>query len=363
MTIPKPVRVAVLGVGHLGKEHARIYRSLPGVELCGVVDVLPERARAIGTTLGVSSFCRSDELPEDLDAISVATPTHTHRAVAGPLLEQGIHCLIEKPMCCDLAEADELLGAAERGGAIVQVGHVERFNPALSAVFDRYHPERSGQDGMWLGHPRFIEAHRLSPFRFRSMDIDVVFDLMIHDIDIALALVRSPIERIDAIGLPVLSPTEDIANARVSFQNGCVANLTASRVSDKAMRKIRIFSDRAYVSLDTHARSCRIYRKKMEIASSPLEPADPSRSSAPPEEIFGKYLQVEEVATSQGEPLARELESFVEVVRERRTPVVSGQDARAAIELATRILEESRRRNHRGNESSLVRHGPCEWST
>ncbi|NCX47649.1 MAG: gfo/Idh/MocA family oxidoreductase [Verrucomicrobia bacterium] len=243
------VKVGVAGVGHMGKEHARIYSELQEVELVGVHDSNPDTARKIAAKCKTRAFGSLEEMVDAVDAASIVTPTTTHLAIAEPFLKRGKHVLVEKPIAMDTEEARKLVDLAEKHGAKLAVGHVERFNPVLVALEER------------LGRPRFIEAHRLSPYPGRSTDIGVVMDLMIHDLEIILHLVRSPVTSVDAVGIPVLSKGEDIANARIRFANGCVANLTTSRISPEKLRKIRVFQDDAYLSLDYMKQEGEIYKR------------------------------------------------------------------------------------------------------
>src|SRR5882672_4941422 len=245
----KELRVGVIGVGHIGSNHARIYAEIPSAEFTAVYDVEPFRSRTIASKFGAASAKSLDDFIAMVDAASVATPTNTHYDVARALLASGKHVLIEKPITDNTTQATELAELATRSNLILQVGHVERFNPVLSAL-EKY-----------LTHPRFIEAHRLSPYTERSTDIGVVLDLMIHDLEVILHFVRSPLWSIDAVGVPVLSRSEDIANARLRFENGCVANVTSSRISPERMRKIRVFQEDAYLSLDYQNQTGEIYRK------------------------------------------------------------------------------------------------------
>ena len=245
----KKLRVGVVGVGHIGSNHARLYAETSSTEFTAVYDVEPFRSRTIASKFGAASAKSLDDFSGMIDAASVATPTNTHYEVAHALLENGKHVLIEKPITDNTAHATELAELAARNGLILQVGHVERFNPVLGALEKH------------LTHPRFIEAHRLAPYTERSADIGVVLDLMIHDLEVILHFVRSPLWSIDAVGVPVLSETEDIANARLHFEDGCVANVTASRISPERMRKIRIFQEDAYLSLDYQNQSGEIYRR------------------------------------------------------------------------------------------------------
>ena len=243
----KQLRVGVVGVGHIGKNHARLYAELPTAEFAAIYDTDMARAMEIAGQFGVLSAASLDEFSERVDAASIATPTSTHFEIAQELLKRGKHLLVEKPIAENTAHATELAELAAARGLVLQVGHVERFNPVLSALEKR------------LTNPRFIEAHRLSPYPNRSTDIGVVLDLMIHDLEIILHLVRSPVQTIDAVGVPVLSRGEDIANARMRFENGCVANITSSRISPEQMRKIRVFQENAYLSLDYQNQSGEMY--------------------------------------------------------------------------------------------------------
>jgi predicted dehydrogenase len=299
----KALRVGVVGVGHIGSNHARLYAELPSAHFTAIYDVDVPRANAIGKKYGVTPAPSLEQFAEMIDAASVATPTSTHHKVAHPLLSRGKHLLIEKPITENTRDASELAELATRERLVLQVGHVERFNPILSALEAR------------LTHPRFIEAHRLSPYPDRSTDIGVVLDLMIHDLEIILHLVRSPVQSIDAVGVPVLSKCEDIANARLRFENGCVANVTSSRISPERMRKIRVFQEDAYLSLDYQNQSGEIYRR-----------------------ANGRITR-DKVAIEREEPLKRQLMSFVECASTGREPRVSGFQATAALELAVEITK------------------------
>ena len=301
------MKAAVIGAGHLGKHHARILASLPGVALAGIVDVNRDRAAQIASQYNTRAFTSISEVgPVDLAIIAV--PTESHAAIALPLIESGVHTLVEKPVTQTVIEADALIAAAKRSGVVLAVGHSERFNPAVTAA--RPH----------IKDPRFIEVHRLGTTPERSLDIDVVLDLMIHDLDLILNVVPSEVESVEAVGVPVLTPRVDIANARLRFANGCIANLTASRISRDAVRKIRFFQRDAYVSIDTAARDVEIWS------------VVPQPGAAP--KIGGGKLTV-----AADEPLKNELEDFVAAVRERRRPAVSGEEGRAALALAVRIVE------------------------
>lgn len=335
------IRVAVIGTGSLGKEHARLYAELARtshVAFVGVFDANPEAARKHATAHGTRAFTSIAEAAADSDALSIVTPTTTHFDIAKQLLELGRHVLVEKPMTERSDQAAELVRLAHERKLVLQVGHVERFNPIFSYL-ETAAPE-----------PRFIECHRLSPFPARSTDIGVVLDLMIHDLDVVLAFVRSPVASVDAVGIPVLSKSEDIANARLRFANGCVANLTASRISPERLRKIRVFSggeQPSYISLDYRAQEGFIYRiaregeqetpllKKVLAAKLGL-----GKDAAIVSEFAGKKIVREPVPIAKDEPLKLELAHFVECVRERRTPKVSGESAKHALDVAFEITRQ-----------------------
>lgn len=301
------MKAAVIGVGHLGKHHARIVASLPGVSLAGVVDTNRDRAAEIAREYGTSAVVDPREIP-GLQLAVIATPTESHAAIAAPLIDAGVHVLVEKPVTQTLAEADALIAAAKSKGVVLAVGHSERFNPAVVAARP------------FVKDPRFIEVHRLGTQLGRSLDIDVVLDLMIHDLDLILSMVPSEVESVEAVGVPVLTPKVDIANARVRFKNGCIANLTASRISKDQIRKVRFFQRERYVSIDTAAREVEMF----ELVAQP---------GGMPKIGGGKQ------AVPGDEPLKSELEDFVSAVREQRAPAVSGEQGRAALALAVRIVE------------------------
>ncbi|HEY2151266.1 MAG TPA: Gfo/Idh/MocA family oxidoreductase [Vicinamibacterales bacterium] len=303
------LRVAVIGVGHLGKHHARILADLRGVELVAVVDTNRARAEEIAASCRTQALFAADDLRGRVDAVTVAVPTEMHRDVALPFLAAGVPVLVEKPMARSLAEADEMIAAAARSGVALAVGQTERFNPAVVAA------------RTLLSAPRFIEGHRLGTFPERSLDIDVVFDLMIHDLDVVLSLVRSEVESIDAVGVPVLTGRIDIANARLRFADGCIANLTASRISRDRVRKIRFFQPSAYLSIDYAA-------QRVEMWS--LEKVD----GALPR------IQGGDVPVVNEEPLKRELTDFVDAVVSRRPPLVTGEAGRLALAVAQAITDK-----------------------
>ncbi|RME93302.1 MAG: gfo/Idh/MocA family oxidoreductase [Verrucomicrobia bacterium] len=334
----EPVRVAVVGVGALGYHHARLYAALAsagGVRLVGVHDASPDRAAEVARQFGCPVLASLDEVIAKADAVSVVTPTVTHFDIARRLLAAGRHVLVEKPLASDTAQAEELVRLAREHGCLLQVGHVERFNPVFSYL------------QQVATSPRFIEGHRLSPFPKRSTDIGVVLDLMIHDLDVVLAFVQAEVVSCDAVGIPVLSGSEDIANVRLRFANGCVANLTASRVSPEQMRKIRVFSSGprpCYVSLDYRAQEGFLYRlaREDEPESSLLTKLLASRSRSVVSEFAGRRIVREPVPIEKDEPLKLELRSFIECVRGRQTPVVTGEAARRALDLALQITRQIR---------------------
>ncbi|MBL6765946.1 MAG: Gfo/Idh/MocA family oxidoreductase [Verrucomicrobiae bacterium] len=333
-----PLRVAVIGVGALGQHHARIYGELAregGVELTGIFDANLEQARRIASEIGTSVHESIDAAIAASDALSVVTPTTTHFEIAGKLLRAGRHVLVEKPMTDTSEHATALVALAHEQGRVLQVGHVERFNPVLSYL-EKAAPE-----------PRFIETHRLSSYPKRSTDIGVVLDLMIHDLDVVLAFVKSPVVSVDAVGVPVLSRSEDIANARLRFANGCVANVTVSRVSPERLRKIRVFSggeSPSYISLDYQAQEGFLYRlgSDEEKESSLLKKLFLAKDSAIVSEFAGKKIVREPVPIEKEQPLKLELKHFVECVKKRLTPIVSGASAKVALDLAFEITEQIR---------------------
>jgi predicted dehydrogenase len=302
----REVRVGVIGVGALGQHHARVYADLPGARLAGVYDVDPARAAEVAQRHGGRAFASVDQLLAEVDAVSVAVPTADHHGVGRRLLEAGKDVLLEKPMTTTVAEAEDLIALAKAREAVLQIGHIERFNPAVDVL------------KATVARPRFIEVHRLGSFSPRSLDIDVVLDLMIHDLDIVLTLDPSEAVQVDAVGVPVLTPRVDIANVRLRFASGLIANLTASRVSAEKVRKFRVFSPRTYISVDFARREAQVYRL-----------ADGAG---------GPEIQVERTAAPDDEPLRRQLEAFVECSRSRSGPVVSGADGLRALRLAHLIL-------------------------
>ena len=323
MAKPK-IRCGVAGVGSLGQHHARIYASLPGAELAGIYEANDARAAEICAKFNCRRFATLEELGDNCDAASVVVPTDRHAEVALPLLAKKTHLLIEKPICASLEEAERVLTAAREHGCIVQVGHIEHFNPVMAFLEKQ------------VDHPQYLTAERLAPYQPRGTEVGVVLDLMIHDIGITLALVKSPIVRIDSVGVSVLSKTEDIANARIQFENGCVANLSASRMSLKKAREIRVFQDNAYLSLNFMEQKGHLVKKsdiiaygvKMKIGL--VKAGDVSS------------IPVKEIPIEKGEPLALELASFVESVAKAQQPKVGAALGKSALEVAITITEQIR---------------------
>ena len=308
-----PIRVGVVGVGYVGQHHARIYSEMTGVELVGVVDIDETRLQELGGRYRIQTCRDYRELMGRVDAVSVAVPTLVHYSIAKEFLERGVDVLVEKPIAQSLAQADELVGIAKADGRIFQVGHIERFNGAVKAL------------ETVVRSPGFIECHRLGPFAHRNTDVDVVLDLMIHDIDIVLNLIKSPVVAVTAVGVPVISDQVDIANARLQFESGCVANLTASRVSVERVRRVRIFQRDTFISLDYSQQEIAVYHRI---------PAADSSAETPP------TIVKEEIPIDKAEPLRVELESFIECVQTRRRPLVSGEDGRDALKVASQIMEK-----------------------
>jgi predicted dehydrogenase len=302
------LRAGVIGVGALGRHHARVWAALPGARLVGVHDTDAGRAEGAAAEHGARAFGDVDSLLAEVDAVSVAVPTADHHAVARRALDQGRDVLLEKPMTATLAEADDLIALAASRGAVLQVGHIERFNPATGALLS------CGRGA------RFVEVHRLGSFSPRSLDVDVVLDLMIHDLDIVLELDGSAPVQIEAVGVPVLTPRVDIANARLRFASGLIANLTASRVSVEKVRKFRVFAPRTYVSADFTARLAQVYRLEADEGGRPR---------------IGSQTQ----GAPDQEPLRLQLAAFARAVRDRSRPEVPGEEGRRALALAHAILE------------------------
>ncbi|MGB7309866.1 MAG: Gfo/Idh/MocA family oxidoreductase [Candidatus Acidiferrales bacterium] len=304
----KPIRVAVVGAGQFGRNHVRVWREIEGAELAGVVDTNPERARQIAAEFNTQAIPDIESLAAaGVQAVSLAVPTKEHARIGCRLLDAGIDVLVEKPMAASLEEADQLIAAAKRSARILQVGHVERFNPAVAAAQSI------------VSRPMFFEVHRLGIFTSRSLDIDVVYDVMIHDLDILLALVDAPVVDLKAVGIPVITDKVDIAQARVEFSTGTVANVTASRVSTERIRKMRFFQEHEYISLDFARQDALRVR---------VQPGSPQPG-----------IGFEKMVTTQEEPLHAELRAFAESVRTRKTPVVDAAAGRRALALADQVME------------------------
>ena len=303
-----PFRAGVIGVGHLGQHHARLYASLPGAQLVGVTDQSVERAQTVADRHGARVFRTADELLPHVDVVSVATPTSGHYAVTKACLQAGKHVLVEKPIAVTPAEAHELVQLARQRGCCLQVGHSERFNPVMLLM--RPH----------IGRPLFIECHRLSSYSERGTDVDVVLDLMIHDLDLILSLNPGPVEEVRAAGVAVLSSSLDIANARIQFQSGCVANLTSSRVSTNKMRRLRLFQRDNYLSIDFQTRQGMIGRRTAKAGGQPT-------------------IEVEQFQGGDEEPLKLQLASFLHAAGTGTRPMVSGEDGAAAVDVAHQVLQ------------------------
>ena len=310
----RKIKAAVIGVGYLGRFHAQKYAQAPQCELVGVVDARQEAREGVAAEVGARPIADHRELLGAVEAVSVVTPTPAHFAIARDFLEAGAHVLVEKPITETPQEARALIELAARRGRILQVGHLERFNSAILAAEPH------------LRQPRFVECHRLAPYRERGTDVNVVLDLMIHDIDIVQTIIGAPVKTIDAVGTPVFSEDIDIANARITFANGCVVNATASRVSLKTERKMRIFEDDAYLSLDLQQKILTVIRKR-----APSDPAGPLP------------VTIEEQSLDPGDALKAEIDSFLACIRDGRAPVVTGEAGLMALETAMRVTEQVRR--------------------
>ncbi len=305
----KPLRVAVIGTGKLGSRHAEVYSKLPGIELVGVCDIIEHRAKESAHHCKTKAYKDHRELLKLVDAASIVVPSHAHHKISKDFLEHRVHVLIEKPITTSLAEADDLLFIAEEKNVIIQVGHIERYNSAIRAIKNI------------IKTPRFIECHRLGPYDPRIIDVGVTLDLMIHDIDIVMDLVRSPIKLVDSAGAYILSKTEDIANARIRFENNSVCDLTASRVTKDVMRKIRIFQDDAYISMDYVKQEAAIYTRE------------------------NGHIHHRIIDIKKSDSLKEELLDFVDCVRHNRQPLVSGKEGRAALALALQIQQQIQEQN------------------
>ncbi len=344
------LRMSVIGVGHLGKEHARILASFPDVELIGVADVNAQQAQTVARRCGCRAFQDYRPLLERSNAAVVAVPTSFHHTVASELLRHGIAVLVEKPLAATLAEAEALVTLASRHQAILQVGHIERFNPAVEEL-QRYRLQ-----------PKFIECERLGPFTGRSLDIGAVLDLMIHDLDLLLALLRVPLRSVEALGVSVFGGHEDVANARLLFAKGCVANVTASRASAVPRRHLRVWAPEGYISVDLARRRLTLIQPSEQLRQTGLDPRrlDPSALALLKEELFSRYLHVHELDCNQTtDPLTRELQHFVRCVQTGGRPLVGGEEGRDALALASRILDGIRAHPWEGHPDGPT--GPSHW--
>ena len=342
------LRMAVIGVGHLGQHHARILAGLPDVELVGVADANAEQARTVAAKLGTTPYDCFEPLIDKVDAVSVVTPTVHHHSVAAAFLSAGVPVLVEKPVCRTLAEADELIALADKAGVPFQVGHIERFNPAFEELARR--PIR----------PKFVEAERHGPFTGRSVDIGAVLDLMIHDLDLLLALIGGPVTRVSAVGAAVFGGHEDMVNARLEFENGCVAHVTASRITRHPKRRLRVWAPEGYAGIDFVTRKLTLVQQSEDLRKYGLraDEMDAAAKARLKDEVFGRYLQVLNLdADRKFDQLTAELKHFTECVRTGDTPRVSGVDGRDALELAERVLEALKAHPWEGTATGPQ--GPC----
>ncbi len=327
----QPIRAGVIGVGHLGAIHTRIYNEIEDIELVGISDSDENRLAEISNNHKTNGYIDYRDLINKVDVVSIATPTVTHYSIAKEMLNNGIHVLLEKPITANVQEAEELVEISHKKGVNLQIGHVERFNPAMSALKN------------WVNDSLFIEAHRLAPVNLRSMDIGVVLDLMIHDLDIILSVVNSKPKSIQAAGVNILTPEfEDIANARIVFENGTVANVTASRISQNPMRRIRFFTPKGYASADFHAKqtfflmlSEKLIDKKFDIRK-----IDPELLKTPMDFLFKDLIEIKKLPIQETEPLKAEIKSFIKAIVEKREPEVPGEAGLKALRLAYQILDK-----------------------
>ncbi|MDI6753112.1 MAG: Gfo/Idh/MocA family oxidoreductase [Thermodesulfobacteriota bacterium] len=306
----RKLKVGVVGIGYLGKFHVEKYAAIPGVEITGLVDIVPDRAKELAEKVGAKVFHDYHQLLGKVDAVSVVVPTDQHYRVAKDFLLAGSDVLLEKPIASTLGEADDLIVAAKQCGRILQVGHLERFNPAILSVREK------------IRTPLFIESHRLTPFRDRGTDVDVVLDLMIHDLDIIGSFVRSAVEQIHAVGVPVLTDKVDIASVRMQFVSGCVANITASRISVEDQRRIRIFQPDTYLTVDYAAKKAAVYHRVLDHEGQKVR------------------ISMDQVKVEPGDALQTEINSFIHSVLKRKAPVVTGEDGKKALALAMEINEQ-----------------------
>jgi predicted dehydrogenase len=329
MTVPNPLRVAVIGCGRMGRLHARTYAKLPSVRLVGVYDPLGPSMAALAAETGCRAVADAESLLGQVDAVSIAVPTRLHLPAAELFLRKGVACLIEKPLAASVPEAQRIVELAGKHGAIVQTGHIERFNPAVRALAK-----------LRLA-PRFIDTLRISPLTFRSLDVGVVMDMMIHDIDIVLSLVRSMVESVESAGTSAIGGVEDICNARLSFANGCVANLNASRLAFRTERSLRLFSPDGYAAIDYHARRGTFIRRdgNLEAIRSAAQRLRDGEVFDPAKLDYAAMVRVEALETDGADPITSQLTAFVEAVQARTAPVVTAEDGLAAVEVAQRIVQ------------------------
>ncbi|WP_239465477.1 Gfo/Idh/MocA family protein [Gemmata sp. SH-PL17] len=341
------LRMAVIGVGHLGQHHARILANLPDVNLVGVVDANPDQARAVATKLGTTPYECFEPLLDKVEAVSIVTPTIHHHSVASAFLRAGVPVLVEKPVCRTVAEADDLIALAKKAKVALQVGHIERFNPAFEELVKR--PIRA----------KFVEAERHGPFTGRSVDIGAVLDLMIHDLDMLLALVGGKVARVSAVGAVVFGGHEDMVNARLEFENGCIAHVTASRITRHPKRRLRIWAPEGYAGIDFVTRKLTLVQQSEEVRKYGLRVSEMDQVTRArlKDEVFGRYLQVLNLdADRKHDQLTAELRHFIDCVRTGKTPRVTGTDGRDALELAERVLDALRVHPWEGTPAGP--HGP-----
>jgi predicted dehydrogenase len=348
--------MAVIGVGHLGQHHARILAGLPDVDLVGVVDANPDQARTIADRLGTTPYSHFEPLLGQVDAVSVVTPTMFHHHVAAEFLQHGIPVLVEKPICRTVAEANDLIELAEKVGVPLQVGHIERFNPAFEDLSRRPIV------------PKFVEAERHGPFTGRSIDIGAVLDLMIHDLDLLLALIGGPVRNVSAVGAAIFGGHEDMVNARLEFENGCIAHVTASRISPKPKRRLRVWAPEGYAGIDFVSRKLVLVQAGEELRRFGLrvDRMDAASRARLKDEVFGRYLQVLFLdGDRKNDQLTAELRHFVDCVKTGRRPRVGGEDGRDALELAERVLEAVHRHQWHGTPDGPIGPGafprPSGW--
>jgi predicted dehydrogenase len=333
------VKVGIVGVGHLGDYHTRIFSQIPDAELVGVNDIDEEKGKSVAQKYSTRYFEKLDDVLNQTNAISLVVPTTAHFSLAQVILEAGKDLLIEKPITETIEQAEKLIKLAQKKNLILQVGHIERFNPAFKAI-EKHRPD-----------PKFIESHRLAQFNPRGTDVAVVLDLMIHDIDLILSLVKSPIQQIEAVGVAVIAESEDICNARLTFENGCVANVTASRISARALRKMRLFQKDSYISLDLLQKSVEIY-KLVDVDRLSLEEKEKKTvvGNIPVEKV-GKTIIYERPEISDEDMLTAEIKAFLNAVQTRTSPLVTGEDGKRGLEVALKIKEKAEEHKKRSSES------------